>query len=82
MDSGLWIVNDMGRTKQNCLFLSLLVIYVFLKREKNLTLKTCAQIFSVHSMTKLYAKIKDTRQQSHSLTFLKLGRYGGHIIAI
>ena len=48
----------------------LLVIYVCLKRGKNLTLKTCAPEFSARSMTKLYAQIK-----SHSLTFLKLGRY-------
>ena len=51
----------MGRAKQYCLFLSVLVIYVFLKREKNLTLKTCAPDFSARSMTKLYAKIKDAR---------------------
>ena len=36
----------------------MLVIYVCLKREKNLTLKTCAPDFSAHLMTKLYAKIK------------------------
>ena len=39
----------------------MLVIYVFLKREKNLTLKTCAPDFSARSMTKLYAKIKGAR---------------------
>ena len=48
----------MGREKQYCLFLSVFVIYVCLKREKNLTLKTCAPDFSTRSMTKLYAKIK------------------------
>ena len=53
IDSGLLIVNDMGRAKQYCLFLSVLVIYVCLKREKNLTLKTCAPDFPAHSMTKL-----------------------------
>ena len=37
------------------------VIYVCLKREKNLTLKTCAPDFSARSMTKLYAKIKGAR---------------------
>ena len=57
-DSGLLIVNDMGRTKQYCLSVSVLVIYVCLKGGKNLTLKTCAPDFSVGSMTKLYAKIK------------------------
>ena len=36
----------------------MLVIYVCLKREKNLTLKTCAPDFSARSMSKLYAKIK------------------------
>ena len=51
----------MGRAKQYCLFLSVLVIYVFLKREKNLTLKTCAPDFSARLMTKLYAKIKGQR---------------------
>ena len=51
----------MGRAKQYCLFLSVLVIYVCLKREKNLTLKTCAPDFSARSMTKLYAKIKGAR---------------------
>ena len=40
-------------------YLSILVIYVCLKRGKNLTLKTCAPDFSVRGMTKLYAKIKD-----------------------
>ena len=50
--------DDMGRAKQYCLFLSVLVIYVCLKKEKNLTLKTCAPDFSTRSMTKLYAKIK------------------------
>ena len=39
-------------------YLSLLVIYVCLRKEKNLTLKTCAPDFSACSMTKLYAKIK------------------------
>ena len=39
-------------------YFSLLVLYVCLKREKNLTLKTCAPDFSARSMTKLYAKIK------------------------
>ena len=39
----------------------MLVIYVCLKREKNLTLKTCAPDFSARSMTKLYAKIKGAR---------------------
>ena len=53
IDSGLLIVNDMGRAKQYCLFLS--------KREKNLTLKTCAPAFPASSMTKLYAKIKGAR---------------------
>ena len=48
----------MGRAKQYCLFLSVLVIYVCFKREKNLTLKTCAPDFSACLMTKLYAKIK------------------------
>ena len=52
------IVNDTGRAKQYCLFLSVLVIYVCLKREKNLTLKTCAPAFPARLMTKLYAKIK------------------------
>ena len=61
IDSGLLIVNDMGRAKQYCLLLSVLVIYVCLKREKNLTLKTCAPDFSARSMTKLYAKIKGAR---------------------
>ena len=56
LDSGLLIVNDMGRAKQYCLFLSVLIIYVCLKREKNLTLKTCAPGFSARSMTKLFAK--------------------------
>ena len=51
----------MGRAKQYCLFLSVLVIYVCFKREKNLTLKTCAPDFSARSMTKLYAKIKGAR---------------------
>ena len=51
----------MGRAKQYCLFLSELVIYVFLKREKNLTLKICAPDFSALLMTKLYAKIKGAR---------------------
>ena len=51
----------MGRAKQYCLFLSVLVIYVFLKREKNLTLKTCAPAFPARSMAKLYAKIKGAR---------------------
>ena len=55
------MVNDMGRTKQYCLFLSVLTIYVCLKREKNLTLETCALDFSARSMTKLYAKIKGAR---------------------
>ena len=55
------IVNDMGRAKQYCLFLSVLVIYVCFKREKNLTLKTCAPDFSALLMTKLYAKIKGMR---------------------
>ena len=48
----------MGRTKQYCLSLSVLVIYVCLKGGKYLTLKTCAPDFSAHSMTKLYAKTK------------------------
>ena len=61
IDSGLLIVNDMGRAKQYCLFLSVLVIYVCLKREKNLTLKTCAPDFSARLMTKLYTKIKGAR---------------------
>ena len=61
IDSGLLIVNDMGRAKQYCLFLSVLVIYVCLMREKNLTLKTCAPAFPARSMTKLYAKIKGAR---------------------
>ena len=61
IESGLLIVNDMGRAKQHCLFLSVLVIYVCLKREKNLTLRTCAPEFSVRSMTKLYARIKGRR---------------------
>ena len=39
----------------------MLVIYVCFKREKNLTLKTCAPDFSARSMTKLYAKIKGAR---------------------
>ena len=39
----------------------MLVIYVCLKREKNLTLKTCAPDFSARLMTKLYAKIKGAR---------------------
>ena len=39
-------------------YLSLLVIYVSIKRGKNLTLKTCAPDFSARSMTKLYTKIK------------------------
>ena len=64
----------MGKTKQNCVFLSVLVIYIWLKGEKNLTLKTCAQIFSARLMTKLYAKIKGERTIS-LLTFFKLGRY-------
>ena len=51
----------MGRAKQYCLFLSVLVTYVCLKREKNLTLKTCAPDFSARSMTKLYATIKGAR---------------------
>ena len=51
----------MGRAKQYCLFLSVLVIYVCFKKEKNLTLKTCAPDFSARSMTKLYAKIKGAR---------------------
>ena len=55
-------------------YLSLLVIFVCIKRGKNLTLKTSAPDFSARSVTKLYAKIKGA--QSHSLTFLKLGRYG------
>ena len=54
----------MGRAKQYCLFLSVLVIFVCLKREKNLTLKTCAPDFSACSMTKLYAKIKGVRAVS------------------
>ena len=41
-------------------YLSLLVIYVCLKKGKSLTLKTCAPDFSARSMTKLYAKIKGT----------------------
>ena len=64
IDSVLSIVNDMGRAKQYCLiclFLSVLVNYVFLTREKNLTLKTCAPDFSARSMTKLYAKFKGVR---------------------
>ena len=64
----------MGRAKQYCLSLFVLVIYVCLKREKNLTLKTCAPVFSARLMTKLQANIK-ARAQSHSLTFQKLGRY-------
>ena len=51
----------MGRAKQYCLFLSVLEIYVCFKREKNLTLKTCAPDFSARFMTKLYAKIKGVR---------------------
>ena len=51
----------MGRAKQYCLFHSVLVIYVCFKREKNLTLKTCAPDFSARLMTKLYAKIKGVR---------------------
>ena len=35
-----------------------------LKREKNLTLKTCAPDFSARLMTKLYAKIKGTHTVS------------------
>ena len=54
----------MGRAKQYCLFLSVLVIYVCLKREKNLTLKTCAPDFPARSMTKLYAKTKGARAVS------------------
>ena len=45
-------------------YLSLLVIYVCLKRGKNLTLKTCAPDFSARSMTKFYAKIKGVRAVS------------------
>ena len=45
-------------------YLSLLVIYVCLKRGKNLTLKTCAPDFSARLMTKLYAKIKGARAVS------------------
>ena len=56
----------MGRAKQYCLFLSVFVIYVCLKREKNLTLKSCAPDFSARSMTKLYAKIKGARAISLS----------------
>ena len=47
------IANDMGRTKQYCIFLLCLV-----KERKNLTLKTSASDFSACFMTKLYAKIK------------------------
>ena len=64
----------MGRAKQYCLFLSVLVIYVCLKREKNLTLQACAPDFSVCSMTN-YTQKSRARTQCHSLTFLKLGRY-------
>ena len=44
--------------------LSLLVIYVCLKRGKNLTLKTCAPDFSARSMTRLYTKITGVRAVS------------------
>ena len=64
IDSGLFIVNDEGRTKQYCLSLSVLVIFVCLKRGKNLTLKTCSSDFSGHPMTKLCAKIKGARAVS------------------
>ena len=60
--------------KNSIAYLSLLVIYVCLKGGKNLTLKTGAQDFCARSITKLYAK-SGARAQSHSLTFLKLGRY-------
>ena len=39
-------------------YLCLLVTYICLKREKNLTLNTCAPDFSARSVTKVYAKIK------------------------
>ena len=42
-------------------YLSVLVIYVSIKRGKNLTLKTCAPDFCLHSMTNLYTKIKGVR---------------------
>ena len=45
IDSGLLIVNDMGRAKQYCLFLSVLVIYVCLKREKISLFRLVLQIF-------------------------------------
>ena len=64
----------MGRTKQYCLFLSVLVINVFLKREKNLTLKTYAPVFFRTFDDQIICK-NQGRAQSHSLTFLKLGRY-------
>ena len=63
IDSGLLIVNDMSRTKQYCLSLSISNLRLFQER-KNLSLKTCAPDFSAHLMTKLYAKIKDARTVS------------------
>ena len=75
IDSGLLIVNDMGRTKQY--YLTLLVIYVCLKRGKNLSLKTCAPDFSLFTMTKLYAKIKGARAVS-LLDFLKTWQVWKH----
>ena len=62
-----------GRTKQYCLSLSVSNLCLF-KRGKNLTLKTCAPDFSARSMTN-YTQKSRARTQSHSLTFLKLGRY-------
>ena len=53
-----------GLDKTECLSLSVLVIYVCLKRGKNLTLKTCSPDFSALWMTKLYAKIKGVRAVS------------------
>ena len=82
----------MGRAKQYCLFLSVLVIYVFLKREKNLTLKTCAPDFSARLMTKLYAKIKGQRaislfdfpktwQVCSSILYISLRKETGQLMA-
>ena len=55
----------MGKTNHYCLFLSVLVIYVCLMRKKNLTLKTCAQIFfQVFDDQIIYTKIKSVRAVS------------------
>ena len=73
IDSGLWIVNDIGKTKQYGLFLSVLVIYVFLKREKLSPLDLCFRFFPMFDDQ--IKRKNQVRAQSHSLTFLKLGRY-------